>query len=118
MMPNCATRWSAYWKKAASNALSAGSGNEALAILRSGCSADLLLTDIRMPGGMDGFALATAAKHLLPTLEMIYVSGWVEILPHQGSYPTGPLLTKPVRAEMLCRAAAQMLKLSRLPGDE
>ncbi|WP_162783406.1 response regulator [Devosia naphthalenivorans] len=36
---------------------------------------DLLLTDIRLPGGPDGWAIAQRARELLPLLPVIYASG-------------------------------------------
>ena len=38
--------------------------------------ADLLLTDIRMPGGTSGFALAAAAVAARPGLKVLYMSGY------------------------------------------
>jgi CheY-like chemotaxis protein len=84
--------------------------DNAVAELRTGRVFDLLVTDIRMPGQIDGFELARTAKALLPDLEVIYVSGWVENLSDVRDYVLGPLLPKPVRAEMLCRAARQILR--------
>ena len=50
-------------------------GDQALAILREGRQFDLLFTDIRMPGSVDGWALAAAAKELIPDLRVIYATG-------------------------------------------
>ena len=44
----------------------ADNGPQALALLRSGPKFDLLLTDIMMPEGMNGYALATAARNIFP----------------------------------------------------
>ena len=84
---------------------------EALAAIASGRAFDLLLSDIRMPGPLDGFGLARAAKRELPLLEVIYISGWVENLPEEP-YVLGPLLGKPVHPQILCRAVRQILKVS------
>lgn len=54
----------------------AGSGDEALAILREDASFDLLFTDIRMPGSADGWELARRAKKLIPGLRVIYATGF------------------------------------------
>jgi hypothetical protein len=51
--------------------VSALSGPEALAILESGEAVDLLFTDIVMPEGMSGYALAEAAHHLRPGLKVL-----------------------------------------------
>jgi len=53
----------------------AGDGEEALAHLRDGRSFDLLFTDIRMPGAVDGWQVADEAKRLLPDIRVIYATG-------------------------------------------
>jgi CheY-like chemotaxis protein len=53
----------------------ASSGDQALDILRDG-AIDILLTDIRMPGGIDGWTLAEKAREVLPDLPIIYMSGF------------------------------------------
>jgi CheY-like chemotaxis protein len=54
----------------------ASDGDEALAILRGGTGFDLLFTDIRMPGDIDGWELAREAKQRLPGLRVIYATGF------------------------------------------
>jgi CheY-like chemotaxis protein len=90
--------------------LASGPG-AALAAIAAGRPVDLLLTDVRMPGPLDGFGLARAAKQHLADLEVIYISGWVENLPEE-SYVLGPLLGKPVHPQVLCRAVRQLLKVA------
>lgn len=51
---------------------------EAMGILRDGNRFDLLFTDIRMPGGMDGRDLAVEAKRMLDGLRVIYATGYAE----------------------------------------
>jgi CheY-like chemotaxis protein len=60
--------------------LSAESGYDALAILRSGDPVDLLFADLCMPG-MDGDHLVEAARALRPVLHVIVTSG--SALPRQ-----------------------------------
>jgi len=49
--------------------------SEALRCLRTGEPIDVLFTDINLPGGMDGAALAQRARELRPGLPVIYTSG-------------------------------------------
>lgn len=56
-------------------AIAAATGAEALEALSSGVDIDLLLTDIRMPGGMHGPALAKEARRLRPQIKVLFVSG-------------------------------------------
>jgi len=48
---------------------------EALRHLISGSQIDVLFTDINLPGGMDGEALAQRARELRPDLPVMYTSG-------------------------------------------
>jgi len=54
------------------------SGEVALRGLRDGLRIDILFTDINLSGAMDGAALASAARELLPGLIVVYTSGSVE----------------------------------------
>src|SRR4051812_18435051 len=56
-------------------AIAAASGAEALEALASGAPIDLLLTDICMPGGLHGPALAQEARRLRPQIKVLFVSG-------------------------------------------
>ncbi len=57
--------------------LVAEDGREAMDILKSkGEEIDLLFTDVVMPGGMNGFELASQAKELTPDLKVIIASGY------------------------------------------
>jgi CheY-like chemotaxis protein len=49
--------------------------SDALRRLQGGAQVDILFTDINLPGGMDGAALARRARELRPGLPVIYTSG-------------------------------------------
>ncbi len=53
----------------------AASGDEALALF-PGLRADVLLTDIVMPGSLQGPALAERLRRLMPGLRVIFMSGY------------------------------------------
>lgn len=82
---------------------SAGNGVEALALLRQDTAFDLLFTDIVMPGGLNGHALAAAALALRPGLAILLTSGFAD----RAERPAGthdqefPMLGKPYRREDL-----------------
>ena len=83
----------------------AGSGEEALALLRDGGLPDLLVTDHLMPG-MSGADLAREARALDAKLPILIVSGYSEV---DGIAPDLPRLTKPFRnAELAERLAGLM----------
>src|SRR6185437_820559 len=54
--------------------IEAGTGEEALAHLEQMDRIDFLVTDIRLPGAADGWAVAEAARKRNPGLPVIYVS--------------------------------------------
>lgn len=58
------------------NIIEAGSGDEAVGILNSGLNLGLLITDVRMPGAVDGVALARHARNLFPALPVVIMSGF------------------------------------------
>ena len=90
--------------------LEAESGPGALRILENNPGIHLLFTDIRMPGGMDGFELAHRAKQLRPDLRVVYTTGYVKELPwgeHGVGY--GPMLSKPYHHRDLVAEVNRML---------
>jgi CheY-like chemotaxis protein len=56
------------------NAEYATCGQDALAILRKG-HCKLMFTDLHMPGGMNGYALALQARALAPDLTIVMTTG-------------------------------------------
>jgi CheY-like chemotaxis protein len=58
---------------------------------------DLMITDIIMPGGMNGVELAEKARELSPGLKVIYSSGYPSdaLIERNGTRIDGPMLRKP-----------------------
>jgi DNA-binding NtrC family response regulator len=56
---------------------------------------DVLLTDIVMPGEINGFELARQAMLIHPGLKVIYCTGRSDLEPEQIGHTFGPLLKKP-----------------------
>jgi CheY-like chemotaxis protein len=54
------------------------SGDEALVHLERGETFDLVFTDIRMPGALDGWELGRLAGNLYPAIKVIYATGFSE----------------------------------------
>ena len=89
--------------------LVARDGKEALNLLRGDLPIDLLFTDIVMPNGMDGLALADAARALDARLKIILTSGYAA---RNGASATSidfPLILKPYRREDLARVLRDTL---------
>ena len=81
----------------------ATSGYEALEMIQSGVSVDLLLSDVMMPGSMNGFELAREVRKLYPWMPVIFMSGST-FQDEQIAEIGGPLLAKPVSGTNLARA--------------
>lgn len=77
--------------------LEAENGLQAIEQLQSDPTIALLVTDVGLPGGMNGRQVADAARLLLPELRVLFVTGYAEnaALSH-GQLPQGmQILTKP-----------------------
>lgn len=78
-----------------------GDGAHAIDLLRENRSIALLVTDVGLPGGMNGRQVADAARTILPKLQVLFVTGYAEtaVLSH-GNLPQGmQILTKPFEFE-------------------
>jgi CheY-like chemotaxis protein len=75
-------------------------------------SIDLLLTDIVMPGGINGRELAQRARQRWPGIRVVFTSGFSEawLSGDAGRLSSrAPLLSKPYRKEELASAAREAL---------
>lgn len=74
--------------------------NEALALLEDNSEIALMITDIQMPGPMDGLELSGVVRQRWPTVALIIVSG--NVTPHQNELPDGAVfLRKPYATHRL-----------------
>jgi CheY-like chemotaxis protein len=64
---------------------------------------DVLLTDINLPGGMDGTALALRARELQPGVAVIYASARAASLKREARVPGSVVLSKPYEPAVLGR---------------
>lgn len=89
----------------------ATSGDEAYEVFAGETGIDLLLTDIVMPGELQGTALAKALRKLRPDLPVVFMSGYAtQATVHgNGLRPEDSRLMKPVRREDLIRAVNKAL---------
>jgi CheY-like chemotaxis protein len=89
--------------------LRCGGSREALAILSDGHDIDLLLTDIMMPGGIDGFELARQARAVRPSLSVAYLTGYAQTPLEDARRIFGPILRKPYLRQDLARQIDDLL---------
>ena len=77
----------------------AANGQEALDYLIAHDPVDLLLTDVVMPGRLNGRQLADEASRLYPNLKVLFMSGYTEnAIAHHGRLDADVhLLSKPFR---------------------
>jgi CheY-like chemotaxis protein len=85
--------------------LEAGDGSEGLKILQSKARVDLLVTDVGLPGGLNGRQVADAARVLRPDLKVLFITGYAEnaVIGHGHLEPGMQVLTKPFAVEELGR---------------
>ncbi|MBW8296388.1 response regulator [Sphingopyxis sp.] len=86
--------------------LEASDGEEGLAVLQSGQQVDLMITDVRMPGGIDGMELTRRSNALAPSRPVIVCSGH---LVSSEAALADVFLAKPFPAETLVRAVTKLM---------
>jgi signal transduction histidine kinase/ActR/RegA family two-component response regulator len=89
----------------------AATAAQALAVLKSEARVDLLFTDVAMPGGLDGVALAEAGLQARPDLKVLLTSGYSETLLREGGRLHDlPILAKPYHRDELVRRLQALLR--------
>jgi PAS domain S-box-containing protein len=92
---------------------SAGSGEQAMHLLRGGARVDLLFTDVIMPGGMNGLELVEQARALRPGLPVLVTTGYMDELPPGGRGGGLDILAKPYRQDDLLERVRKALERDR-----
>ncbi|HTZ70260.1 MAG TPA: ATP-binding protein, partial [Acetobacteraceae bacterium] len=90
--------------------IEAPDGRAALAALSRGARVDCLFTDVMMPGGLNGVAVARAARGLRADLKIIFATGYSDraVL---AEWPEAlDMLQKPYTLETICRRIAARLQ--------
>ena len=85
------------------SSLQAPDGPAGLEILKSAARVDLLVTDVGLPGGMNGRQLADAALALRPDLRVLFITGYAEnaVINHHQLQPGMHIMTKPFQMDAL-----------------
>lgn len=87
--------------------LTASDGTTALALLAVNPDISLLFTDIRMPGDIDGWALARSGRQLRPDLPVIYATGFTPDAPKMVD--DALFFGKPYRLGSIVEAANRLI---------
>lgn len=92
--------------------LEAADGPAGLRILESRARIDLLITDVGLPGGLNGRQVADAARALRPDLKILFVTGYAEnaVLNHGHIEHGMEVLTKPFAVDELHRRVATLVQ--------
>jgi CheY-like chemotaxis protein len=92
-------------------AIEAADGAAGLHVLQSDTRIDLLVTDVGLPGGMNGRQLADAARVMRPGLKVLFITGYAEnaVLSHGHLDPGMHVLTKPFAMEVLASRIKQLI---------
>jgi len=94
------------------HAIEAADGRSGLQILNSAAKIDLLITDVGLPGGMNGRQMADAARVNRPDLKVLFITGYAE----SSVFENGPahdgmhVLTKPFSVDSLARRVRGLIE--------
>jgi len=92
-------------------AIEAADGAAGLKVLRSDVRVDLLVTDVGLPGGMNGRQVADAARVTRPELKVLFITGYAEnaVLSHGHLDPGMHVLIKPFLLEALASRIKELI---------
>ena len=92
--------------------IEAGDSLSGLKVLRSDVHIDLLITDVGLPGGMNGRQMADAGRMNRPDLKVLFITGYAETAAiGEGQLEPGmQVLTKPFALETLAERVREMIR--------
>ncbi len=86
-------------------------GPSAMRLLEARPAIDLLITDVGLPGGMNGRQVADAVLGVLPEVKVIFITGFAEnaVIGNGQLSPNMALVTKPFAMEILAHKIREMM---------
>jgi CheY-like chemotaxis protein len=92
--------------------IAAASGEAGLRVLRSAARVDLLVTDVGLPGGLNGRQLADAGREIRANLKVLFITGYAATAAMApGSLEAGmQVLTKPFDLRVLAVRIQQLMQ--------
>ncbi|WP_246775604.1 ATP-binding protein [Methylobacterium aquaticum] len=92
-------------------AIEAADGGGGLEVLRSDARIDLLITDVGLPGGLNGRQMADAARVTRPDLKVLFITGYAEtaLLSNGQLEPGMAVLTKPFAVDTLASRIRELI---------
>ncbi|WP_428390547.1 ATP-binding protein [Lichenicoccus sp.] len=100
-------------------AIEAADGAAGLRVVQSDTRIDLLVTDVGLPGGMNGRQVADAARVARPSLRMLFITGYAEnaVLSHGHLEPGMHVMTKPFAMEALASRIKEIIAGQQVAGQ-
>jgi PAS domain S-box-containing protein len=89
-----------------------------LKVLQSDVHIDLLITDVGLPGGMNGRQMADAGREVRPGLKTLFITGYAEnaVIGNGHLAPGMQVLTKPFAIDTLASRVQELMDAERLSG--
>jgi CheY-like chemotaxis protein len=96
-------------------AIEAADGTSGLNVLQSNARIDLLITDVGLPGGMNGRQIADAARVRRPGLKVLFITGYAEnAVVRNGYLEAGmQIMIKPFTMEALAARIQDVIASER-----
>ena len=93
-------------------AIEASTGPDGLRVLQSTARIDLLVTDVGLPGGINGRQLADAGRAVRADLKVLFITGYAEnaVINHGHLEPGMHMLTKPFAMDTLANRIRGMIR--------
>ncbi len=100
-------------------AIEAGDSAAGLRILQSDVRIDLLVTDVGLPGGMNGRQMADAGRVKRPDLKVLFITGYAEnaVVGNGHLAPGMAVLTKPFAIEEVAARIRSLMRPIRAKGS-
>ncbi len=92
--------------------LEAESGDAALPILQSDPTIGVLLTDIQLPGALDGLRLAHVARQTRPSLPVLFMTGRPDPAAEAHASALDRYIAKPYTLSEICSAVRGLTSLT------
>ena len=91
--------------------IEAGDSVSGLRVLQSDARIDLLISDVGLPGGMNGRQMAEAGRQSRPDLKVLFITGYAEnaVIGNGHLDPGMAVLTKPFEVEVLAARARELM---------
>ena len=89
--------------------IEAETADEAVKLLQAGPPIDVLLTDIQLPGQLDGKALVRHVRETQPDLPVIFMTGRPDIMDGRSPDSKEIYVAKPYLPSEICAAVRRML---------